>query len=75
MKFGGTSVADADAIARVVGIVKAALDTIKAVLLEPANTFSRMKRVGGLWEPLLFYMIAGTVGGSEYGVAKAVSLA
>ena len=30
MKFGGTSVADADAITRVVGIVKAARDELRA---------------------------------------------
>lgn len=45
------------------GFVKAMIETIKAVLFEPTRTFSVMKREGGLQNPLLFYIIIGTIGG------------
>lgn len=45
------------------GFMKAMIETIKAVLLEPTRTFSTMKREGGLQNPLLFYIIIGTIGG------------
>lgn len=45
------------------GVVKAIIETIKAVLLEPTLTFSTMKREGGLQNPLIFNLIVGTIGG------------
>jgi hypothetical protein len=46
------------------GLVKALWETIKAVLTNPGDTFTRMKREGGLWEPLLFVLITGSIGGA-----------
>jgi hypothetical protein len=45
------------------GIVKAAWESTKAVLLEPAAAFATMKRDGGLGAPLLYVVLLGTVGG------------
>jgi hypothetical protein len=45
------------------GVVKAIIETVKAVLLEPTLTFSTMKRDGGLQNPLLFNLIVGSIGG------------
>jgi hypothetical protein len=45
------------------GTVKAAWETIKAVLVKPAETFERMKREGGLGGPLTYNLLLGTIGG------------
>jgi hypothetical protein len=45
------------------GIWKAALETIKSVLLAPGQCFATMKREGGLGNPLLFLLLTGFVGG------------
>lgn len=44
------------------GMVKAATETIKGVLLQPAVTFQNMRREGGLQSPLLYNLILGTIG-------------
>jgi hypothetical protein len=44
------------------GFLKALWETIKTVLLDPARTFSTMKRDGGLGAPLGFFMILTCVG-------------
>lgn len=44
------------------GFLKALLETIRAVLLEPTATFSTMRPFGGLWGPLAFAVIVGMVG-------------
>jgi hypothetical protein len=44
------------------GAVKAALETVKAVLLTPSLCFATMKREGGLGAPLLFLLTTGGVG-------------
>lgn len=41
------------------GVVKAAWETIKAVLTQPSQTFATMQREGGLGTPLLFLVIVG----------------
>jgi hypothetical protein len=45
------------------GTVNSAWQTAKLVLLKPSETFSSMKREGGLWTPLSFQMLLGTIGG------------
>lgn len=42
--------------------VAAIVETVKLVLLDPAAAFTRMRRSGGLGEPLLFVLITGSVG-------------
>jgi hypothetical protein len=44
------------------GIWKASIETIKAVMLTPASCFATMKREGGLGNPLLFLLVTGIVG-------------
>jgi hypothetical protein len=44
-----------------VGFFAAVTQTVKGVLFEPAMTFERMKREGGLGSPLLFSVILGTI--------------
>jgi hypothetical protein len=44
------------------GIFKAGLETLKGVLLDPAATFSTMKREGGLGGPLLYVVLFGSLG-------------
>ena len=41
------------------GTVKAAWETIKAVMLKPSETFETMKREGGVGVPLLFVVLVG----------------
>jgi hypothetical protein len=48
----------------VLGVVKAAFETAKAVLLNPSETFERMKRDGGLGGPLAYAALVGWVGGA-----------
>jgi hypothetical protein len=67
------------------GIWKALIATVKAVLLEPARTFATMKRDGGLGAPLVYLLLAGGGGlamsylynaliqGVMFGVAGAAS--
>jgi hypothetical protein len=38
------------------------IDTAKAVLLDPANTFGTMRREGGLQNPLIYYVIGAVLG-------------
>ncbi|HEX8312707.1 MAG TPA: GYF domain-containing protein [Chthoniobacteraceae bacterium] len=45
------------------GVVKAAWETMQGVLTKPVETFSGMKREGGLLNPLLFHVLIGTIGG------------
>ncbi len=45
------------------GMWKAAIETTKAVLLSPGETFATMKREGGLGGPLLFMVIFGSIAG------------
>ncbi|HYR59012.1 MAG TPA: GYF domain-containing protein [Chthoniobacteraceae bacterium] len=42
---------------------QAGLQTIKAVLLDPVETFATMKREGGLGGPLLYLVIFASIGG------------
>lgn len=44
------------------GFVQASVQTIKEVLLQPGEFFTRMRRSGGLVAPLLFYLIFGFIG-------------
>jgi hypothetical protein len=44
------------------GIWKAIVDTVKAVLTLPAHTFATMRRNGGIASPLLFWLITAGVG-------------
>jgi hypothetical protein len=44
------------------GLVTAAWETIKAVITQPSETFSTMRRVGGLGNPLTFYLLVGSAG-------------
>lgn len=46
-----------------VGFWTALFETIRLVLLEPSNAFSRMRPTGGFGSPLFYYVILGTVGG------------
>jgi hypothetical protein len=41
------------------GWVKAAIDTTKAVLLQPAQCFATMRRTGGLGSPLMYLALLG----------------
>lgn len=43
------------------GVPKAALETIKSILLDPVNTYARMKRTGGWMNPALFAVGFGTI--------------
>ncbi len=45
------------------GMLKAIIETVKAVLMEPTRTFSTMKREGGLQDPLIFNLIVASTGG------------
>ena len=45
------------------GFAKAMWETFRGVLLNPAQTFSTMKREGGFGAPLLYNVILGSVGG------------
>ena len=45
------------------GLWKAGSETVKAVLMNPTETFTTMKREGGLGGPLLFLTIFGSVAG------------
>lgn len=45
-----------------IGFFTAAWETIKGVLTTPSETFSNMKREGGLGGPLLFNVIFGSIG-------------
>ena len=44
------------------GFFTALIQTIKGVLFDPAITFEKMKREGGLGSPMLFAIIVGTFG-------------
>jgi hypothetical protein len=44
------------------GFFPAIWQTIRGVMLEPAQTFAKMKREGGLGEPLMFCVLIGMVG-------------
>jgi hypothetical protein len=46
-----------------VGFWSALFETIRLVLLEPTNAFSRMRPTGGFGSPLFYYVILGTIGG------------
>ena len=46
-----------------VGFLTATSQTIRQVLLEPTKTFARLKRSGGLLQPLLYAILMGCVGG------------
>jgi len=53
------------------GFWKALVETVKAVLLRPAQCFASMRREGGLGSPLLFWLLTAAVGlaiGQLYGV-------
>lgn len=45
------------------GIWQAGWQTTKAALLNPVETFSTMKREGGIANPLLFLVVFGSIGG------------
>ena len=45
------------------GFFHAALETIKGVLFDPVETFTRMQREGGIANPLLYALILGGIGG------------
>jgi hypothetical protein len=45
------------------GLWAALVQTVKAVLLNPAETFAAMKREGGLGGPLLYMVLLGSLGG------------
>jgi hypothetical protein len=42
------------------GFFKAVFDTVKGVLIEPSQTFARMKREGGMGSPLLYAVAVGS---------------
>ncbi len=42
------------------GIIPAAIDTVKQVLGCPSDTFARLRRDGGFWEPLFFNVLVST---------------
>jgi hypothetical protein len=44
------------------GFVKAFIDTLSLVLTKPAEAFGMMKTEGGLFEPLLYALIGGSIG-------------
>lgn len=44
------------------GVIEGAVETVKAVLQQPSATFSRMKREGGLGNPLGYALLLGSVG-------------
>lgn len=44
------------------GLVKAFIDTVSVVLTKPTEAFGMMKTEGGLFEPLLYALIGGSVG-------------
>lgn len=46
-----------------IGWVQAFLQTVKLVLLEPAQAFTNMEQEGGLGSPLLFAVIGSVIGG------------
>ena len=45
------------------GVFHAALETIKSVLFDPAETFARMQREGGIAGPFLYALMLGGIGG------------
>ncbi len=49
------------------GVFAAAVATVKGVLLKPAETFSAMKREGGLRAPMTYTLLLGTIG-SFFGI-------
>lgn len=46
-----------------IGLVQAYIETVKLILTEPGRAFTQMRQEGGLFEPLLFAMIGGAIGG------------
>lgn len=44
------------------GLMKAIIETVKAVLLQPVPTFTNMQRTGGLGSPITYYLLTGGVG-------------
>jgi hypothetical protein len=42
------------------GIIPAAIDTVKQVLGCPSDTFARLRRDGGFWEPLFYNVLVST---------------
>ncbi|MEQ1859309.1 MAG: DUF4339 domain-containing protein [Chthoniobacteraceae bacterium] len=45
------------------GMMKALIDTTKAVITAPTHTFTTMKREGGLQTPMVYYLILGSAAG------------
>ena len=45
-----------------IGFFKALWATIRGVLIEPSETFAKMRRTGGFGSPLLFFILVGTAG-------------
>lgn len=43
------------------GVLAALLETVRSVLLEPTAAFAAMRQTGGLWSPLLFFLLLGSV--------------
>lgn len=55
-----------------IGFFPGLLETIRAVLLEPAKAFSAMPITGGLGAPLFFFVLVGSIGGLAGFVYQAV---
>ena len=45
------------------GLMPAIVETVKGVLMQPAETFAKMKREGGLRAPLIYNILIGSAGG------------
>ncbi|MGB8354105.1 MAG: GYF domain-containing protein [Chthoniobacteraceae bacterium] len=55
------------------GLFNAVMETIKGVLIEPAETFARMKREGGFANPLQYGMLVGGIGSYMAVVYKVIA--
>lgn len=46
------------------GFVPAATETVRQVLMNPSDTFTRLRRDGGFWEPLFYHVLLATLAAS-----------
>jgi hypothetical protein len=46
---------------KTLGVISAATETVQQVLMNPSDTFTRLRRDGGFWEPLFYHILLATL--------------
>ena len=46
---------------KTLGVISAVTETVQQVLMNPSDTFTRLRRDGGFWEPLFYHILLGTL--------------